>query len=112
MRNLVLFLLIILAAISCKKDELQSVTPKLKNCGIEYLLLFEEIEQLNSGNPFIIDPRDTMGAFYSYTYADDKMTRSSGGFVSVPSGSNFSTQLFSKDVYDSIFNIGNLIYIY
>ena len=81
---------IVLVLIGCTKDESPTVTPKLKNCGIQYLLLFDDLERLNSGNPFFTDISDTSGAFYSYSYADDKMTRSTGGFVYVPSGSNFS----------------------
>jgi len=107
-----LLLFLVFAVFSCKKDEIPTVTPKLKNCSIQYLLLFDDLERLNSGNPFFTDISDTSGAFYSYSYADDKMTRSTGGFVYVPSGSNFSSQMFSKKVYDSIDVEGNLVYIF
>jgi len=112
MKKSAIFLFIILNLFSCTKDENPTVTPKLKNCAVQYLLLFDDLERLNSGNSFFIDPGDTSGAFYSYLYADDKMIRSTGGFVYVPSGSNFSNQMFSKNVYDSIQNEGNLIYIF
>lgn len=103
---------IVLVLIGCTKDESPTVTPKLKTCGIQYLLLFDDLERLNSGNPFFTDISDTSGAFYSYSYADDKMTRSTGGFVYVPSGPGFPSQMFSKDVYDSIDVEGYLVYIF
>lgn len=112
MKKSAVLLFIILAFIGCTKDEIPTITPKLKTCGIQYLLLFEDIQWLNSGNHIIIDPNDTTGALFSYTYTEEKITRSTGGFAGIPSGSNFSNLLFSKDTYDSIIFEGSSIYTF
>lgn len=111
MRKAALLLFTFLAVYSCEKEEISSVTPKLKNCRVEYLFFPDDIMML-SDQSFSFPPDDAQTTRCSYLYADDKMIESTGGFLSVPSGTNFSNQIFSKDAYDSISTIGRTIYIY
>jgi hypothetical protein len=84
--------------------------PKLKNCKIEHLFFQDEINIANFQS-IAFPPDDSLGTFCSYTYASEKMTRITGGFILVPSGTNF-TRLFSKYAYDSIHFSDNTIYSY
>ena len=111
MKKSAVILFIIFAVISCTKDKTPSVTPKLKNCRIEYLFFKDEITIL-SYQSINFAPYDSTVIACSYSYADDKLTRTTGGFVAVPSGSNFSNFLFSTDAYDSIHFDNNTIYTY
>jgi len=111
MKKSAVLLFVIFTAISCTKDEIPSVTPRLKNCGIEYLLFQDEITI--SGNQSInFLPNDSSVVACSYTYAGGQLTKSTGGFVPVPLGSNFSNLLFTPDAYDSIHFENNAIHTY
>lgn len=111
MRKVELLLFILLAIYGCKKEEISSITPKLKNCRVEYLFFPDDI-MMSSDQSYSFPPDDSQTTKCSYLYGDDKMIKSTGGFLSVASGANFSTQIFSKDVYDSISSIGKTIYVY
>jgi len=111
MKKSTILLFIIFAVISCTKDETPPVTPKLKNCRIEYLFFKDEITILDYQS-INFAPYDSTVIACSYTYADDKLTKTKGGFVAVPSGSTFSNFLFSTDAYDSIHFENNTIYTY
>jgi len=111
MKKSAFLLFIIFAVISCTKDKTPSVTPKLKNCRIEYLFFKDEITILDYQS-INFAPYDSTVVACSYTYADDKLTKTTGGFVAVASGSNFSNFLFSTDAYDSIHFENNVIYSY
>jgi hypothetical protein len=111
MKKSTLFLIIIFTVISCTKDEAPTVTPKLKNCRVEYLFFRDEIT-LSGYQTFNFPPNDSSLVGCSYTYKDDEMIKTTGGFVNVPLGSNFSNLMFSTKAYDSIDFEGNRIYIF
>lgn len=111
MKNVALLLFISLAVFSCTKDESPTVTPRLKNCKVEYLFFRDDI-RLSNNQTFLFDPGDSLSSFCSYTYADMKMAKTTGGFVTVPSGSNFSNLVFSSRAYDSIYFDDNTVYSY
>lgn len=110
MRRVVLLLFAFLIIFSCKKEEISSVTHKLKNCQIEYL--FFEDDLMMTGDNSLIFPPDTQDNKCNYLYADNKMIKSTGGFLSIPTGTIISNQLFSNDFYDSISTVGRTIYVY
>lgn len=111
MRKSAAILLILIIVFSCKKDEIASTAPQLKNCRVEYLYFLDDII-LKSGQSLCLLPEDTLFTGCSYSYANHLLTRVTGGFVAVPSGSNFSNLCFTKDAYDSISSVDNRIYVY
>lgn len=111
MRKITILLFTVLAIVSCKKDDLVTSTPRLKNCNIGYLLFFDDnIEWLNSGNHIIVSTEDPIGPNCTYTYEGENITKSAGGFFNVGSGNIFSTLIFTNDSYDSLHFEGNIIY--
>jgi len=111
MRRVSLLLFALFAIFSCKKEEISSITPKLKNCRVEYLFFQDDI-MMTGGQSYSFPPDDSQNTKCSYLYGDNKMIKITGGFLTVPSGTNFSNRIFSKDVYDSISTIGRTIYVY
>jgi hypothetical protein len=107
MRKVTLLIFTLLAVFSCKKEEISSITPKLKNCRVEYLFFNDDIT-MSGSQSIAIPPDNSQSPVCSYLYNDDKMIKLTGGFISVP----LSGQIFSKDVYDSIYTTGRAIYVY
>lgn len=110
MRRVALLLFALLILFSCKKEEISLITHKLKNCRIEYLF-FEDDLMMTGDNSFSFLP-DSQNIRCNYLYADNKMIKSIGGFLSIPTGTVVSNQLFSYDFYDSISTIDRTIYVY
>jgi hypothetical protein len=111
MEKIIIPFIIIIMLFSCKKDEIPVTTPKLKNCRVEYLYFRDDI-LMRYDQSICIFPMDSSFTGCTYFYTGDKLTRVEGGFVAVPSGSNFSNQCFSKDAYDSICYNNNAVYVY
>ena len=108
MRNLIVFLTILFVITGCKKDEIKTAPQKLKNCNIPYLYFVDEVF-LASGRETIFMPNDTL---CSYSFSGNYVSKVTGGFVMFPSGTNISSLIFSKDVYDSIVFNSNRVSIY
>jgi hypothetical protein len=100
MKKSTILLFTILAVFSCKKDEIATVTPRLKNCNIGYNHILTGL------------PGDTTEPRFLFTYADEKLVKSAGGFSPIPSGERYSNYLFTTDIYDSIHFDGNTISTY
>lgn len=109
MRKIVILLIVSLSLIGCKKAETYKVAQKLKDCNVQYLdfndgIFLESKATLNF-------PTNAARAACTYEYSESAMTRSVGGFKAVTSGKT-SSNLFSRDVYDSICYIDNDVYVY
>lgn len=110
MRRVAVLLLALSVILSCKNEEIPAIIPKLKNCRVEYLFFRDEI-MMSSFESYSFPYNDSQKSECSYLYDDEKMVKLTGGFLRIPNGANFSAQVFSKDVYDSIDRIGGAIYV-
>ncbi|MDP3915793.1 MAG: hypothetical protein Q8R96_18865 [Bacteroidota bacterium] len=110
MRNFAIVLITFLYLFGCKNDDQPSPIPKLQNCAIEYLYFSDDYRF--AGNTINFPPNDALKTICSYEYQNDKIVKVTGGFLRVPSGSNFSNFVFSEDVSDSIVYSGNNIYVF
>lgn len=111
MKKAIIPFIVIITVLSCKKDENLTITPKLKNCRVEYLYFADDIMMRNNQSRDI-NPFDSIFTGCSYFYKDDKTIRVHGGFVTIPNGSDFTHQSFTKDAYDSICQIKNTVYVF
>ena len=108
MRNKLMLLIILLASLSCKKNDTTISDPKLLNCSINYLKFQDDYRFL--GKTIFFNPFDSLQV--SYTYKGDKIVECIGGFQPVPSGNNFFRLLFSSEVRDSIAYKGDSVCVY
>ena len=111
MKKIAKLIIIIITISGCIKDETPSITPRLKNCRVEYLFFRDDLTMSGNASMMFL-PTDSSNTKCRYLYTDENMIKSTGGFMSVPSGTNFSNLVFSNDVYDSIFPNGNKVYVY
>jgi hypothetical protein len=100
MKKILLFLPMLCGVLACSKDDSGSMSPRLKNCRIEYLFFRDDIRTWYY-EP-ISFPASTDPLICSYFYSKDNVTRSTGGFVPVPSGGNLISYIFSEASYDSM----------
>lgn len=74
--------------ISCEKAEMQKVERNLKDCHVKYLY-FQDGISLSDYQSFNTDPNSSLKIKFSYSDTGNSITRIDGGFITVPSGSNF-----------------------
>lgn len=108
--KLIVFICTLLIIFGCKKDEESAPAPKLQNCVVEYLNFSDDYRF--AGSTINFPPNDALKTICSYEYQNDKIVKVIGGFLRIPSGSNFSNFVFSEDVSDSIVYTGNEISVF
>lgn len=110
MRNFAILLFTFLFLFGCKKDDQPTPALKLQNCDIDYLNFSDDYRFANS--TLVYPPKDRVETICTYEYENDKIVKVTGGFLRVPSGSNFSNFVFSRDVFDSIVYNSNEISVF
>lgn len=111
MKRVIILLILIPLFWSCQQDELIAPVPRLKNCAIEYLCFIDDNKYLNNSS-MNIPPNDPWKTIVTFGYKDNKIIKTSGGYLNVPTGTNLSNLSFSTDVYDSVVYRGNEILVF
>ena len=111
MKKIAVLFMVALCLFGCKRNTIHPAELKLKNCHVEYLY-FKDGIFLTSDLTLTFIPDTTFSTKCNYEYSGNEMTRSDGGFAIIPTGSDYSNNIFLNDVYDSICHLGNDIYLY